>query len=412
MKIQLTASIVLSLAVLGVGPVAYVSAQEAPAAVAPAGVNYEQKAQQIIDKGLAYLKAQQQKDGGWQRSDREPPAITALALRAFVQDHAYNSKTDFVANGFKKLLSYKAADGGIYKDLYANYNTCIAVATLVAANDPELKPTIDAAIEHLRKLQWTEDTRPDFVGKNEQSTGQQVVKGKDDPFYGGWGYGGRGRGAGRADLSNTQMAVDALHDAGYGKDDPSMQKAVTFISRLQNNSETNTAPWADNDGGFIYGPSDDRSGESFAGKTTDASGKVRIKSMGSMSYAGLKSLIYAGVTKDDPRVKAVWSWVNKNFNLDYHIGRPEEAKMDGYYYYLQTLARTLHAYGEPLLTTSESTKIDWRQALIDKAEKLQKEDGSFSGSKAEMEDNPILVTSYVMLALQEAQKDLKDHPAK
>jgi hypothetical protein len=29
-----------------------------------------------------------------------------------------------------------------------------------------------------------------------------------------------------------------------------------------------------------------------------------------------------------------------------------------------------------------------------------------------MENNPVLVTSYVLLALQEAQKDLKERPAR
>jgi hypothetical protein len=29
-----------------------------------------------------------------------------------------------------------------------------------------------------------------------------------------------------------------------------------------------------------------------------------------------------------------------------------------------------------------------------------------------MEDNPVLVTSYVVLALQEAKQDLAEHPAR
>ncbi|HEY0007916.1 MAG TPA: prenyltransferase/squalene oxidase repeat-containing protein, partial [Tepidisphaeraceae bacterium] len=150
-----------------------------------------EKAQAVIDKGLAYLKSQQQPDGGWQRSNREPPAITAIALRPFVQEPAYNSKTDFVAKGFEKLLAYQNEDGGIYKDLLASYNTAIAVSTLVKANDPAFKPQIDKAVEYLKRLQWTQDTKPDFADAKEENTGRQVVRGADDPFYGGWGYGGR-----------------------------------------------------------------------------------------------------------------------------------------------------------------------------------------------------------------------------
>jgi squalene-hopene/tetraprenyl-beta-curcumene cyclase len=373
------------------------------------------KAQGVVDRGLAYLKTQQQPDGGWQKTDRDPPALTAIALRAFVQDPAYNSKTDFLAKGFDKLLGYQAQDGGIYKDLLANYNTAIAVSTLVKANDPAFKPHIDKAVDYLKRLQWTEDTKPDFDGKDEKNKGQQVVKGGDDPFYGGWGYGGRSRGGGRPDLSNAQLALEALKDAGLPPDDPTFQRAVQFVSRCQNNSETNDQPWAGNDGGFVYGPSDDRSGESMSGSYNDADGKRRLRSMGTMSYAGLKSFIYAGVDKSDPRVKAAWQWVNKNFTLDNHPGMAdlgEEQGKWGLFYYYMTVGKALHAYGEPIITTPDGKKIDWRLAVIDKAAELQKEDGSWVGASKYMENNPVLVTSYVIMAVQDAQADLKARPAK
>ena len=34
---------------------------------------------------------------------------------------------------------------------------------------------------------------------------------------------------------------------------------------------------------------------------------------GSMTYAGIKSLIYCGVSKDDPRVKKAYEWIQKNY---------------------------------------------------------------------------------------------------
>ncbi len=379
----------------------------------------EEKAQTTIDKALAYLKTQQKPDGGWQRSEREPIGISALVLRAYVQDSQHSVQTDFVANGFKNLLSFQTTDGGIYKSLLANYNTAICVSTLVKANDPSLKPAIDKAVDYLKKLQWTEETKPEYPGKEgekvpEENTGKQVVKGADDAFYGGWGYGGRSRGGGRPDLSNTQFAIEALKDAGVSNDDPALKNALKFVSRCQNFSETNDQPWAGNDGGFVYGPSDDRKGESMAG-ATDAGGQRRLRSMGTMSYAGLKSMVYAGIDKNDPRVKAVWRWVNQNFTLEENVGlaatNPENAKAGMYYGYM-TMARALAAYGEPELKTADGKSTDWRLALIEKAASTQGADGSFVGIKGEMEDNPILVTAYVVLALQEAQKDLKAHPVK
>jgi squalene-hopene/tetraprenyl-beta-curcumene cyclase len=350
-----------------------------------------QQTQQLIDKGLSYLKSQQKPDGGWQ-GEKDPPAMTALVLRAFVQHPDYDSKTDFVKRGFEKLLSQQVADGGIYKDLLANYNTAIAISTLAAAKDPELKPAMDKAVAYLKRLQWTMDT---------VSAEQESLSGPDDPWLGGWGYGGRSRGKGRPDLSNTQMALEALHDAGVPKDDPAYQLALKFVERLQNNSE--------NDGGFIYGPSDDRQGESFAG-SYEENGQRRLRSYGAMTYAGLKSFIYAGLTKDDPRVQAAWGWITRNWTLDENPGMraagADKAK-SGLFYYYHTLARALNEYDEAVITDPEGNTHDWREEFVQKMAELQNEDGSWSGEKRYMEDNPVLVTAYVVLALQEVQKDLQ-----
>jgi hypothetical protein len=76
-------------------------------------------------------------------------------------------------------------------------------------------------------------------------------------------------------------------------------------------------------------------------------------------------------------------------------------------------ARALHAYGDPVITDSQGNKHDWRVELIQKlSEQQQQPDGSWTGQQKWMENKPILSTAYAVLALQEAQMDLKDHPAK
>ena len=373
-------------------------AQEQPAQDAVA------KAQAQIDRGLAYLKSQQNEDGGW-ATGRQPPAITALVLRVFVQEEKYDHNTDFIARGYQKLLSHQLEDGGIYDEALANYNTAVSVSALAAAKNPEFQDELDRAVAYLKGLQWG-------VKAQKGPKGEQVI-GEDHAWHGGWGYGGHSRGSGRPDLSNTQMALEALNEAGIPEDDPAYQAALKFVTRLQNHSETNEQPWAGNDGGFVYSPSDDGTYESLAGEYTTPDGRRMLRSYGSMTYAGLKSFIYAGLTKDDKRVQAAWNWICSNWTLDGNPGMQQNdpAYSDwGQYYYYMTLARALNAYDEPVITTPDGQKIDWRVALVDKLETLQKEDGSWAGSRKWMEDNAVIVTSYVVGALQEVVQDLKEHP--
>ena len=301
------------------------------------------RAQAAIDRALAYLKSQQKPDGSWQ-GEKDPPALTAIVLKAFVQDGRHGAKADFVKRGYDKLLSYQVDDGGIYKDTLANYNTAIALSSLAAAKDPAFQERIDKAVAYLKGLQWSETTRPEHPDKAKHPP---LVAGEADPYYGGWGYGGLSRGAGRPDLSNVQMTIEALKDAGLKEDDPAFKNALKFVTRLQNNSETNDAEWAGDDGGFVYSPSGDRKGESMAGEYQAPDGRRMLRSYGSMTYAGLKSMVYAGLTKDDPRVKAAWDWIGKNWTLDENPGmrlnKPELATQ-GLFYYYHTLAKALNAY--------------------------------------------------------------------
>ena len=372
-----------------------------------------QRAQALLDKAAGYLKSAQKPDGGWQ-GEKDPPALTALTLKAIVLAKPQDKNAPYVKKGYDKLLTYQLDSGGIYKDLLANYNTAIAVSALAAAKDSQYQDEIDKAVAYLKGLQWTEQTRPEYADGKEQFTGKQVVKDDKDPFYGGWGYGGRSRGGGRPDLSNVQVTLDALRDAGLEPGDPAYDRAVKFVSRMQNSSETNDQAWAGDDGGFVYSPADSRRGESMAGEYTGPDGRRMLRSYGSMTYAGLKSMIYAGLTKDDPRVKVAWEWIRNNWTLDENPGMrfndPKTAQQ-GLYYYYHTLARALNAYDEPVIVDPQGRNHDWRVEFVQKMADLQRPDGSWAGDKKWMEENPVLVTSYVAIALAETLEDLKQHPA-
>ena len=257
------------------------------------------EAQALIDKGLDYLKTQQKPDHTWQR-ESDPPGVSAIVLKAFMGDSKYDADQPFLDKGYDALLAFQQPNGGIYKDMLANYNTAIAISALAAAKEAEYQEPMSKAVAFLKRLQWSDDTT---------STTERKAVDEKDPNFGGWGYGKKER----ADGSNVQFALDALHDAGLKPSDPAFQRAVKFVTRMQNLSETNDQPWAGNDGGMVYTPSD--GGVSPAGEYTAADGKRMLRSYGSMTYAGLKSLIYAGLGKDDQRVKAAWNWINNNLDF-------------------------------------------------------------------------------------------------
>jgi squalene-hopene/tetraprenyl-beta-curcumene cyclase len=241
--------------------------------------------------------------------------------------------------------------------------------------------------------------------------------GKDHPYYGGIGYGRHGR----PDLSNTAFFIQALHDSGVSGDDPAMRRALAFLARTQmiekgtDGKIINDMPYAkgSKQGGFIYSTSENKDkqgvGQSYGGaieETMDDGTKVsRLRAYGSMSYAGFKSLIYAQLPPDDERVKAAFQWIRENYTLKEN----PNVGTDGLYYYLLTFARALHARGQNTLDitqpqSGQGPSRDWRHDLIDRLAELQNEDGSFKPVDDRwMENNPVLITAYSVLALQHAR---------
>ncbi len=360
------------------------------------------KAQAGMDKALAYFITQQNPDGSFGDA-RMPPAITALILRAMVQDKNHPYSSEPVKKGYAWLIAQQKPDGGIYKDMLENYNTAIAISALAAVKDqPEIKPVLEKAVAHMRGTQWT----PDKPGVNGEKDGDP----KYTAFEGGFSYNPK---HGRPDLSNVQFSIQALHDAGLSPDDPAFKAAQQFLSRTQNRSESNDQPFSGNDGGFIYSPSN--GGDSEAESFVSPDGKKMWRSYGTMTYAGIKSMIYAGIGKDDPRVKAAIDWCRANWSLEENPGLrlndPKQAQ-DGMFYYYHAMAKALHAYGQPVLTDTAGVAHDWRLELLDKLAAQQKPNGIWVGGARWMENVPIISTSYAVLALQEIQKDLAEHPAK
>ncbi len=203
--------------------------------------------------------------------------------------------------------------------------------------------------------------------------------------------------------------MQALHDAGVPGDDPAMRRALVFLTRTQNRSESNRLAWAtegENDGGFVYAPAlqkDITVGESKAGSAGPANRGLR--SYGSMTYTGFKSMLYANVSRDDPRVRASYEWIRRYWRLDSNPNMPQARSKQGLHYYYQVFAKGLRAWGESIITDTEGVEHNWREELIDALAARVSADGSWVNTAGRWEEsNPILVTAYSVLALQEALK--------
>jgi squalene-hopene/tetraprenyl-beta-curcumene cyclase len=181
--------------------------------------------------------------------------------------------------------------------------------------------------------------------------------------------------------------------AGVGKDDPAMKNAVIFVSRCQNlESEYNTTPFASkvNDGGFYYTPAG--GGTSQAGPTENGG----LRSYASMTYAGLKSMIYAGVDAKDPRVQAAFKWIQKHYSVDENPGMGKA----GLYYYYHTFAKALDAMNVKTIEDAAGKKHDWRAELTNHLVSLQKENGSWvNAEKRWYEGDPNMASAYSLLTL-------------
>ena len=358
------------------------------------------KAEKLLDRGVKYLLSKRDETGGWSlRGGSFRPAMTALALRSLVQHPDYTSASPEVQKGFEVLLGYQQEDGGIYnpKEGRSNYCNSIAICALAAAKDAKYKPSMDKALAFLRTIQIKEGSK----SRDPQKEGEVI--GKDHPYIGGFSYGPE---HGRPDIVNAGWAMEAMNEAGVDGNDPDMQRAMAFITRCQNRSESNPLAFAregSNDGGFVYAPAkrDISLGESKAG---DGVGGRGLRSYGSVSYIAWKSLLYAGVSMDDPRIKSVYAWIRQHWTLEQNPNMPKEQAQQGVFYYYLVFARALKVSGlvEIPDLKDRSVKHNWRHELVDALEARIKKDGSWvNPADRWMEGDPMLVTAYETIALAE-----------
>ncbi len=366
----------------------------------PISFEHYAKGMAALRRGLDFLELEQDQRGAWlheamaiptDEPDKPSPvgvAVTAMAVKGFMQHDPDWINTQAGMKAMRYILGAQEADGSFSAAALTNYVTSSVVSALASVKDVEYRDAIQDGIAWLKQSQW------------DQSEG---LKARQD-WFGGAGYGNRGR----PDMSNTQMMLDAMYDAQVSPDEPAMQKALAFVSRAQNLNATNSAQWAGNDGGFIYTPANN--GESMA---SEASGEGRygenfpegtprsLRSYGSMTYAGFKSMLYAGLSPDDIRVRAAFDWIRKHYTFDENPG----IGLQGLYYYYHTMGRALNVAQQHIIADEQGVEHNWREDLIDALVQRQNSDGSWvNDADRWLEGEPVMATVYSVLALEEVLK--------
>lgn len=350
------------------------------------------EAEAAADRATAWLLANQHEDGHW--SSPQWPALTGLAVWALSLSESTRD-SDAVRRGVAYLLSTAHPDGAIFVKPdetrrgggLSNYNTAIAMVALHLSGIGEARPYV------LRARRFV--------------AGAQHLGG--DVYHGGFGYDAH-TGRAYADLSNTFIAIEGLRLTEDLEDfrtdgdrvDFDREAAAAFISSIQNRRESNPAEWVsdhpEDAGGFAYRPDDSRG---LVRQTPD--GKESFRTFGSMTYAGMLSLIYADVDRNDPRVRSAFDWAVRNWTVEENM----PAGQEGYYYFINVLSKAMATFGQDVFTRENGGEVHWRVDVLNELVRRQRIDAAGKGfwvndDNRYWEGDPVLVTAYALIALQVA----------
>ncbi len=320
------------------------------------------EARAAAGRAVNYLLTKQEKDGSFSKH----PGITAMAIVALAESERQDEPAVSKAiESARKFVRSKINDNGsvarspVEEDIYSTSVCLMALRTLGKEEDKEV-------CKSLRNYLVLSQLR------------------KDGAF--GYGNAGANKTQGYPDLSNTHWALEAIRLTKPETSDQSVQKlwksAREFIPTCQVDK-------GEDKGGFLYYPVD-KQPKKAAHEKTDVV-------WGSLTLGALKSLLFAGVDKNDETMKAGLDWLGRNYTLKKNPGLGQ----GGYYYYCYMYASAMLFLRIDELERPNGTAINWRDKLVGELLSRQKEGDHWENeNRLWLEGDPVLCTAYALKALR------------
>ncbi|NNM84649.1 MAG: hypothetical protein HKL96_02670 [Phycisphaerales bacterium] len=126
-----------------------------------------------------------------------------------------------------------------------------------------------------------------------------------------------------------------------------------------------------------------------------------LTNYGLLSYAQLKSLVYARLTPGDLRVRRLQHWLARHYTLQCN---PAAGGARGQFYYYLVFARILATSHTNVFAGASGRVHCWREDLLTQLANMQRPDGSWINTRAAawLEGRPVMVTTYAVLAIERA----------
>ncbi|MCC7510262.1 MAG: terpene cyclase/mutase family protein [Planctomycetes bacterium] len=353
--------------------------------------------QSTLQRACAWLWKQQAADGGWHSETyglmRSGQSLTPFVLHALlsVPEEQVIRPDGGVEKGLAFIRTHTNSEGCLGRsdrDIadYPNHSTAYAVRCLVAAGNKADAKLIRQMCDYLLAQQFNAAN-----GTDPQSH-----------RWGGWGFGSDG---GVMDIGHTRHVLEALHDAA-SLDAACAERAQSFLRLLQRHpAEWRVQPEVPGeapgdagstyDGGFYFSPTDTAMNK---GRHQPAAGgrAAWYRSYATATCDGLLSLLAAGVSETDERVKAAASWLDKHPAIDHPAGIPQDDPTPWYvavhYYHVAVRAEAWRALGR---------KGDWKTQIERHLAASQRANGSFVNENSPLmkENDPVLCTALAVVAL-------------